>query len=56
MKENSKTNEGKWLGWWVITTPNGKEYATERYEGDSLLKTIVDAIVTFGSDIKIAMK
>lgn len=22
----------KWLGWWIVTTPQGKEYATEYYE------------------------
>jgi len=25
----------KWLGWWIVTTPQGKEYATEYYEGDT---------------------
>ena len=41
-------NEKKWLGWWVITTPTGETWATERYEGDSYEKTLADAVATFG--------
>lgn len=38
----------KWLGWWIVTTPQGKEYATEYYEGDSYEEALTDAVATFG--------
>jgi hypothetical protein len=36
------------LGWWIVTTPQGKEYATEYYEGDTYEKALADAVATFG--------
>lgn len=41
-------NEEKWLGWWVITTPQSKIWAADRYEGDTYEKALSDAIATFG--------
>ena len=41
-------NDKKWLGWWIVTTPQGKEFATEYYEGDTYEKALVDAVATFG--------
>ena len=41
-------NEKKFVGWWVVTTPTRKTWATERYEGDCYKKTLADAIATFG--------
>lgn len=41
-------NGKKWLGWWIITTPQGKEYATEYYEGDTYGNALADVVVTFG--------
>lgn len=38
----------KWLGWWIVTTPQGKEWATEYYQGDSYDKALADAVATFG--------
>ena len=41
-------NEKKFVGWWVVTTPTGETWATERYEGDCYKKALADAIATFG--------
>lgn len=41
-------DEKKWLGWWVVTTPQGETWATDRYEGDTYDKALSDAIATFG--------
>ena len=33
---------------WIVTTPQGKEYATEYYEGDTYEEALADAVATFG--------
>lgn len=25
-------NEEKWLGWWIVTTPQGKTWVADHYE------------------------
>ncbi len=46
----------KWLGWWVVTTPQGEECATERYEGDTYEKALADAVATFGEGTAVKAK
>lgn len=41
-------NEEKWLGWWIVTTPQGKTWAADHYEGDTYENILTDAIATFG--------
>lgn len=41
-------DEKKRLGWWVVTTPEGRTWAADRYEGDTYEKALADAVATFG--------
>jgi hypothetical protein len=48
--------EGKIIGWWVVELVDGTIWATDRYEGDSLLKAYKSAVMQFGSNIKFRME
>ena len=44
-------NNKEWIGWWVVITPMGNTYATDRYKGDTKEKALTDAIATFGKGV-----
>ena len=48
--------KGKIIGWWVIELADGTTWATDRHEGDSLLKAYKYAVIQFGSNIKFRME
>lgn len=39
----------KWIGWWIITTTDGRTLAADRYEGDTYEEALKDAVATFGA-------
>lgn len=56
MTELTNKIEQKPIGWWVVTTPNGETWATDRYADDSYEKSLSDAIATFGEGTTITAK
>lgn len=42
------TNRRKQIGWWITTTPTGEEWASNRYEGETIEDAQREAIATFG--------
>ena len=59
LKSSMKGRElmrGKIIGWWVVELIDGTVLATDRYEGDSLLKAYKSAVMQFGSNIKFRME
>lgn len=41
------------VGWWIVNTPDGHEYATDRYDTDDYKTALEDAIATFGEGVTV---